>query len=231
MTMRAPVPWPADPLPSLEPGSAQVFAAGLAGDPDRSVLSAEERARAARLAEDRLGRRWSRARAALRRILAAYAGADPAAVRIEQAPCLRCGEPHGKPYLAWPELDWLRFNVSHSADLALVAIAREREVGVDVEALREGRRIEGIAERSFTAAEADHLRSVAAAERERAFYRLWARKEACLKATARGLGGALTELDTLALERSGGWEIEDLDVGDGYAAALALAPPGYSPGG
>jgi 4'-phosphopantetheinyl transferase len=224
-----PVPWPADPVPALDPGAARVFAVDLTGEPDLAILSAGERARAERLAAEHLTRRWSRARAALRGVLAAYAGADPAVVRIERAPCVRCGGPHGKPFLAAPEAaGWLRFNLSHSGDLALVAVAHGREVGVDVEEMRPGRPLARIAERGFTAAEHAGLRSLPEDERDRAFYRLWARKEAYLKATGEGLAGWSAPRGELDRE---GWDLEDLEVGGGYAAAVAVAPPGYSPGG
>ena len=132
-------------------------------------------------------------------------------------------------------MGWLRFSVSHSGELALLAVAHGREVGVDVEAARARRRMQGIADRSFTADEAAAIRSAATeAERDATFYRLWARKEAYLKATAEGLAGSLAAFDALRLRPPAGgtgWEFADVDAGPGYAAALAVAPPGYSPGG
>jgi 4'-phosphopantetheinyl transferase len=141
---------------------------------------------------------------------------------------VHCGELHGKPYLAEPSGLDLRFNLSHTDGLALVALARGREVGVDVEAARSGRRAQGIADRWFTEAEAEQIRT--AADPDAAFYRLWARKEAYLKATAEGYRGGLGSFEALAPERPG-WEFHDVDAGAGYAAALAVAPAGYSPGG
>ena len=168
------------------------------------------------------------ARAALREVLAAHAGVEAAAVRIDLAPCVHCGEPHGKPYLAEPGGRDLRFNLSHTKGLALIALARGREVGVDVEAMRSGRRTQAIAERHFTDAEADSIRT--APDPDAAFYRLWTRKEAYLKATAAGYAAGLHSFEALAPEPPG-WELADVDAGPGYAAALALAPPGYIPGG
>ena len=168
------------------------------------------------------------ARRALTQVLASHLGTEPDAIRIERAPCVHCGEPHGKPYLAEPAGHDLRFNLSHTRGLALVALAHGREVGVDVEAVRPGRRAQGIADRWFTQAEADALR--AADDPDALFFRLWARKEAYLKATAEGYLGGLGRFDALAPELPG-WEFHDVDAGEGYAAALALAPQGYSPGG
>jgi 4'-phosphopantetheinyl transferase len=227
--------WPPPEVPALEPGAVQVWSVDLDGEPEASVLDAGERERAGRFAHDEMTRRWTNARAALRRVLAAHCGADPAELRIERAPCVHCDEPHGKPFLARPADHDLRFNLSHSGALALVAVARGRELGVDVEAARPGRRADGIAGRWFTPEEADHLRGLPEAEAELAFYRLWARKEAYLKATAEGVPGGLASFDALRLEPAAGaalgWEFADLDVGAGYAAALAVAPPGYRPGG
>ena len=171
--------------------------------------------------------RRASARAALTSILGAYACAEPTELRIAAAPCVHCGKPHGKPFLDDPAATWLRFNLSHTGELALVAVAHGREVGVDVEEIRGGRRIEGIAERRFTPAEASELRRLSGDERVAAFHRLWTRKEAYVKATGAGLVGGLGSFDALALEPPGGaagWTFADLDAGPGMAAALALAP-------
>jgi 4'-phosphopantetheinyl transferase len=228
-------PWPPPAVPALGAGDVRVWSVDLDGEPDASVLDAGERERASRFVSDELTRRWTNARAGLRRVLAAYCGADPAELRIESAPCVHCAEPHGKPFLAEPSGHDLRFNLSHSDAMALVAVARGREVGVDAEAIRPGRRADGIASRWFTPEESDHLRGLGEAEAELAFYRLWTRKEAYLKATAAGVPGGLASFDALRLEPASGpepgWEFADLDAGAGYAAALAVAPPGYRPGG
>jgi 4'-phosphopantetheinyl transferase len=225
--------WPAAELPELRPGEAHVWSVALEHD-DADVLSDAERERAARFVHERDTRLWSRARGGLRRILAAYTGADPAALAIEPAACVHCGELHGKPYLAGPDHDgWLRFNLSHSGGLVVIAVANGREVGVDVEATRDGRRLDGIAQRWFSPAEVQELRGLPDAERQAAFYRLWSRKEAYLKATAEGMSGTLAAFDALRLEPPGGaagWQFADLDVGEGHAGALAVAPAGFRPG-
>jgi 4'-phosphopantetheinyl transferase len=93
--------------------------------PGAATLPAAERDRAARLLSDRARRRWVAARWALRGVLARYLAQEPAEVE------LRFGE-RGKPMLADPEAP-LRFNLSHSGELALIAVARECEVGIDVQ--------------------------------------------------------------------------------------------------
>src|SRR5262245_55220310 len=114
--------------PSPEPaGDVHVWHAWLdsAAWPDAVALPAEERDRAARKLRARARRRWVASRWALRRVLGRYLGAEP--VEIE----LRFGS-RGKPALAAAGAA-LRFNLSHSGGLALIAVAREREVGVEVE--------------------------------------------------------------------------------------------------
>ena len=229
MTTVAPSPWPAEELPELPPGGVHVWTLALDGVPATDLLTPAERERAAGYAREEAGRRWARGRAELRRILAAYTGADPRELAIEASACVHCGEAHGKPVLAGPDGGWLRFSVSHSGDLAAIAVANGREVGVDVEAAREGRRMQQIADRWFSEAESAALRSLSGGERDATFYRLWARKEAYLKATAQGVFGEPVAFDALGAAPEG-WELADLDVGVGYAAALAVAPPGFRPG-
>ena len=120
-----------DPGPShprLADATVDVWRADLAavaerGD-GRTLLSDDERERAARFARPEDGERWAAARGILRALLGAYVDADPHALRLEQGP-------HGKPRLAGE--DRLRFNLSHSGDVVLYAFALDREVGVDVE--------------------------------------------------------------------------------------------------
>ncbi len=110
----------------------------MAGTSLRSRLSSDELARAARFHFERDRTRFSVARAALREILAHYLGTSPAEIAFVYGD-------HGKPALAPPYGD-LRFNLSHSHDLALCAVARGSEVGVDVERIRELDDLEGMAD-------------------------------------------------------------------------------------
>jgi len=96
------------------------------GGPELSYLSAEERQRAGRYRFPEARNRFIVARAGLRLILARYLDVQPASIRLTQ-------DVYGKPRLADPDQAWLRFNVAHSGDLFVVAVAHEREVGIDVE--------------------------------------------------------------------------------------------------
>src|SRR5207253_323259 len=109
-------------------------------------LAPDEQARAARFYRPEFGRRFAVARGVLRTLLARYAGAEPAAVRFAYGP-------QGKPALAEPGGTSLRFNVSHSGELAYYAFAWGREVGIDVERIRPLSDDLRLAERFFSPAE------------------------------------------------------------------------------
>jgi 4'-phosphopantetheinyl transferase len=146
---------------------------------DEASLSPDERARAARLAAGDVRRRFVASRAALRDILAAYVGASPAGLRFRYGP-------HGKPALA-PPLEWLHFNLAHSQDLAVVAVAR-RPVGVDVERVRP--LADGplaLAARTFAPGEVAALRAAPQSQQLDEFFRYWTCKEAYVKARGAGL--------------------------------------------
>jgi 4'-phosphopantetheinyl transferase len=140
----------------------------------------------------------------VREILAAYLETSPDAIRIVT------GE-HGKPELADGTL---RFNLSHSGDLALVAVTRERDVGVDVERIDARRDVLLLAERALDADGAAAVREAPAAQRAVVFHRAWARREAVAKCAGTGL--SIPPPDTAR-------QVIDLDVGEGYAAAVAVA--------
>jgi 4'-phosphopantetheinyl transferase len=147
--------------------------AGLA-----TLLAPEECRRAARFHRERDGARFTIGRAALRCVLADYLGLDPWDCRFGYGP-------EGKPHLLNPPAT-LSFNLSHSDDLALVAVAVGRAVGVDLERLRPDVEIDGVAKVVYTPSEIALLLSLSGAERRAAFFEMWTRKEAYLKAIGRG---------------------------------------------
>jgi 4'-phosphopantetheinyl transferase len=227
-------------LGAISVGPSEVVYAFLSvvGEPsalDEATLDDEEQARSARFVRPRDRRRFVLTHVALRLFLARCLGMDPMAVRYENGI-------HGKPRLA-PGLPSLEFNLSHSGGLALLAVARDRPVGVDVERLRDVPDALTIADTHFSAAEREVLRSLPATEQRRAFVRCWTRKEAIVKAVGEGLSRALDSFDvdlapgsTSALRRfdgrSGnvaGWSVRDLQAPTGYAAAGAVAVAPWSP--
>ncbi len=118
---------------------------------------------------------------------------------------------------------WLRFNVSHSGALALVAVSANNDVGVDVERIADDDRdLVEIAGRVFCAPSVEALMRASVAERPAVFYRMWVRNEARTKCE----GSGLTDPDDPArdaVDRGGNPDpvVLDLAVGDGYMAALA----------
>jgi 4'-phosphopantetheinyl transferase len=147
----------------------------------------------------------------------------------------------GKPNCTSSESGHIVFNLSHSGDVVLIAFARDGDLGVDVE--RWNPRLEEKERRRITevCSIAERMgieRLPSAAERERAFYSLWTRKEAYLKGAGTGISEGLSHVDVsvdevarlvedrrdaLAVER---WAMHDLDVGPGYTATLAASPSG-----
>jgi 4'-phosphopantetheinyl transferase len=200
-----------------------------------ATLSPDEQTRAARLPAAHARRRFVAARGALRTILGRYAGLAPAELRF-------CYGLRGKPALdlATP----LRFNLSHSSELALLAVAHGREIGVDVEAIRADRELERIADRFFSAAEVAALRAAPPEERADAFYRCWTRKEAYIKAVGDGLAIPLDSFDVACDRESPArllanrlvptevdrWLMAGSNLGPGYAAAVVVEGGDWSGG-
>jgi len=195
----------------LPDGTVDVWRIGLAEVDDGvgSVLSGEERARAERFVRAIDRRRWIRARGVLRSLLGGYLDAEPAAIE------LRLG-PHGKPELL-PGGAVVQFNVSHSGDLALVAVSGTRAVGVDVEGLARSVDTLAIARRVFGEAQAARLAALAPAERAVAFLRAWTMHEATLKCLGVGFAGP-----EHAAKLEPTW-LAGLDVGPTAVAAVAVA--------
>ena len=142
----------------------------------RPILNAEEITRADRFHFERDRRRFIAARAQLRLILGKYLAQDPQAITFSY------GE-RGKPHVA----ESVEFNISHSEELAIVAVAHERNLGVDVEAIRTMEDIEGISRRFFSARENVALFNIPVDEQSEAFFRCWTLKEAYIKAIGDGL--------------------------------------------
>jgi 4'-phosphopantetheinyl transferase len=141
-------------------------------------LSADEIERAAQFVFDLHRRRYVNCRRALRSILSTYVGVPPERLVFAY------GE-RGKPALAGGS-PW-HFNVSHSEDLALVAVTTAGPVGVDVESIDRDVDIEGLGERFFSMDECADLFALTAEARREAFFNCWTRKEAYIKAIGDGL--------------------------------------------
>lgn len=220
------------PAISLAPDAVHVWRARLDISDDRleamaSLLSPDEHTRAARFRFNRHRRRYVAARGRLRLILGRYLDRAPEAIAFQYGP-------QGKPWL--PSLE---FNVSHTGDVALYAVTRERRVGIDVEAARALADADRIVDRFFSAREVEAYRALSSAKRARAFVTCWTRKEAFIKAIGEGLSHPLDTFDVtvqadepaalLALNRdpqaAARWHMQALPVGAGYAATVVAEDP------
>ncbi len=192
----------------------------------RALLAPDEQARANRLVFEGHRRRTITARGALRVILGRYLGVPPASLRF-------CYNAYGKPALAG-EPGGLRFNVSHSGDLALIAVVWRRAVGVDIECLRADVADEQLARRFFSPLEVASLLSLPERDRQRGFFTCWTRKEAYIKARGKGLSipldrfqvslapGEPAALLSVQGDDPARWGLHELRPGPGYIAALAV---------
>lgn len=152
-------------------------------------LSSDERSRAARYHFERDRRRFIAGRAVLRAILGSYLDAEPGVLEFRYAA-------HGKPQLEEGfDGGSLRFNLSHCRGLALYAVTRDREIGIDLERVQELLDAEAVARRFFSPRENAALQAIPARHRALAFFNCWTRKEAYVKGLGDGLIHPLDEFD------------------------------------
>lgn len=196
----------------------------------RRVLAADEAERADRFYFARDKNRFTIARAAMRDILSRYTGISASEVNFSYGPK---GKPELSGSLEQPEI---RFNLSHSSELALLAVTRGLTVGVDIEWIKADFATGDIAERFFSVTEVQTLRSLPADQRAKAFFSCWTRKEAYIKALGEGLS---VPLDSFAVSFAPGmpaallhvnvdpgeverWSMYNIVVRDGYKAAVVV---------
>jgi 4'-phosphopantetheinyl transferase len=196
----------------------------------RQTLAADEIARAERFYFEKDRKHFIVARGVLRVILSRYLGLDPTQLEFSYSS-------YGKPALTTsPGKDWLRFNLSHSHELALYAITYGREVGIDIEYMRDKVSSEAIAEHYFSPREVTVLRALPVSLRREAFFTCWTRKEAYIKARGEGLSFPLDHFDVSLVpgepaallhtlgdpHEASRWSLQALAPAMGYAAALAV---------
>ncbi|HEV3143244.1 MAG TPA: 4'-phosphopantetheinyl transferase superfamily protein [Gemmataceae bacterium] len=192
-------------------------------------LAEEERIRARSFSQPQLQHRFVVGRGMLRRILAQYLRQSPAQVQFSYTA-------YGKPFLRGEQEHGLRFNLSHSAEHALLAVTRGRAIGVDLERIRPDFATDEIAQRFFSEREWQELRQLPEPDRTATFFRCWTRKEAFIKAVGEGLS---FPLDAFAVSLAPGepaalrwlrddpvavcrWQLRDLQAPPGFLAALAV---------
>lgn len=226
------MPWERPPKrPDLSTDEVHVWRFVLQPTPlDTTPLSAAERRRGERFRSPVHRERYLASRAILRSTLSRYLDVAPSDVPIEV-------RDSGKPYVPRTNLE---FNLSHSGDLAVMAISQTRPVGVDVERMRRTIGYQRLARRFFSDREIAVLEAMPGSVRSAAFFRIWTRKEAYLKATDVDLGpglpsslarftvagmrhGTIASVEVPAYpDERDRWVLIDIDVAPGHVGALAV---------
>jgi len=231
----------------LDSQEVHIFASCLDLGPERlesllETLNAEERARAARFYFDLHRNRFIAGRGFLRSVLGRYLGIVPALVEFTYGP-------RGKPMLssssagisssfAGRSMKLLQFNLAHCDDLALLAISSQAELGVDVERVRQIPDARELVARFFSPNETASFSKLTQKEQPDAFFNLWTRKEAWLKATGEGIAHLLPEVEVSFLPGAPGqlmnlppgwkihdWSLLELSPASGFTAAMAIRGP------
>jgi 4'-phosphopantetheinyl transferase len=235
------LPWLLPPATMiLGRDEVHVWRASLDESPTRidsflNILAEDEQSRADRFYFRRDRERFIAAHGILRTILGRYLNRAPNSLSFYYGS-------YGKPELAGESgSDGIHFNLSHSDGVVLYALARGREIGIDVESIRD-LEVEQIAGRFFSRQEIATLRALPPDLRNCAFFHCWTRKESYIKARGEGLSLPLDQFDVsltpgepAALlstrpdsEEARRWDLQELAVASGYAAALAVEGHGWS---
>jgi 4'-phosphopantetheinyl transferase len=217
-------------LTTLAPGEVHILFSNLNRDASdlarlERYLSTDERARAERLRSGRVRDRFVAGRGFLR-----YTGVPPEEIRFSLGN-------FGKPGLTSETgFGILSFNLSHADDLAILAIAGDRELGIDLEKISEGLPYHEMARIFFSHHELEELITLPTGKQLAAFYRCWTRKEAYLKGCGRGFSQPSDSFDVSLLpghppaltrhltspDEPSKWRLIDISVPKGYWATLAV---------
>lgn len=213
-------------FPRPQDNEVHIHCLSLTADVSRHI-SSDERNRADRLLDPDKRKRFIAGRGLLREILGGYLG-----VKAEDL-FFAVGE-YGKPQLFVNKTDnWrLHFNLTHSDDLFLLAIAADREVGIDVEQIRNDTPYADMARLAFSPGEQQELFALPDNLQRGAFYCCWTRKEAFMKACGMGFALMSNSLDSNFFRKTPAefvspddlshWTLEDIFVPKNYCAALAV---------
>jgi len=220
-------------IPRLRANEVHTASFSLAQPPDvlaacEEVLSDEEHDRARKFHFEVHRARFVAGRGLLRFLLGHYLQAHPARLIFSYGA-------NGKPALQGQEHELLHFNLAHSESLALLGITRLGPLGVDVERVRDLPDFEKLVSCFFSVREAAAFARLPPNQRAPAFFNLWTRKEAWLKATGEGIAHRLDKVEVsflpgeparlLALPEPNpvsGWTLRDLQPADGFVGALAM---------
>lgn len=222
--------------PALEltgPGTVDAWFASLDVDDEaldgmRRCLSGPERRRADRFVFARDRAAFIASHAALRQVLARYAGCGAADIEFGEGP-------QGKPFLRSPDAG-LEFNLSHSGGYACIGVTRGAAIGVDIEAIRDVDDMPLLARQCFAPAEVDALEQLPPDVRLYGFFNAWTRKEAYIKAIGAGLSCPLESFEVTltpgdaprlrvidgSAEKAARWSLRAMTPMPGLVAAMAV---------
>ena len=191
----------------------------------RAHLSVQENARAEKFKFHNDREKYIVTHGVLRVILSLYANVAPEELKFAE-------NRYGKPELVHPSSLNLTFNVSHSYKMALIGIARGRQIGVDIEYVKKDFEWQEIIERFFSPREVQMINALPKDLQHRAFFTCWTRKEAYVKATGMGLSLPLKEFDVspvpgaatllLSHKEASEWSMKEVDVAEPYVATVAV---------
>lgn len=219
----------------LKPNEVHVWCASLDQPLSRfqrltQILSMDERMRAERFHFEQDRRRFIVSRGILKAILARYLSVEASRMQF-------CYGKNGKPALpdAFGKRN-IHFNMSDSEGLAIYGFTRDREIGVDIERIRDISEMNHISERFFSVRENAVFRALPESKKKEAFFACWTRKEAFIKAIGDGLSRPLDKFDVslvpgeparlLRIEGdskgASRWSIQELKPASGFAAAFAV---------
>lgn len=218
---------------ALAPGEVHVWRASLENADDarrlEPLLSSDEMQRANRFRFSEHRRRFVIARGCLRQLLEKYLQGDAREFVFAYSA-------EGKPSLDVRHRTELRFNVSHSGEIAAYGFTLDRNIGIDVELIRRDVDVEQIPKRFFSCPEQEWMSSVQGEAKFQAFFNCWTRKEAYVKAVGTGLSLPLRDFDVSLLPGEPArllatrpdptlvdrWHMASLDFGLQYAAAVIV---------
>lgn len=199
----------------------------------QAFLSPEETARAARFVFPADKARFVGRRFHVRKVLGNYLSCAPGDIVFEH-------NGHGKPFLSPAHRSDLRFNLSHSEDVAVLGVTHGLELGVDVERVRPIS--EKVASRFFSRAECETLASIPADQADRSFHECWTGKEAFVKALGSGLSvpldsfevsfgpgsdSAIIRIGSLGNDEPRAWRLWRFEAAPGFLGAVAARTAGY----
>jgi 4'-phosphopantetheinyl transferase len=228
------------PLPVLGKAEVHVWAFALSPvatslETLNAKLSPEERERAQRFRFERHRNRFIAGRGQLRMLLGHYLNREADTLRFDSSE-------RGKPFLnTTSHTERVEFNLAHSDDLGLLAVTKAGPIGVDVERIRPMRDADELVARFFSERENERFQKLPEPDKESAFFNLWTRKEAWLKATGEGISRLLKEVEVSfvpgeparflkvpAQDYGITWHVYELQPGPGFTGALAAPEPGLS---